>query len=135
MSEENVELVRASTDAYNRRDFDALDGMLAYVDPGFELHTPVIGGAEGSVCRGHDGVRRWYGDTLETCSEVRGEIEELRDLGDRVLLLGRLKALGRESGVSLDSPAGFVYTFRNGLLVKTEGFLSHAEALEAAGLS
>jgi ketosteroid isomerase-like protein len=57
------------------------------------------------------------------------------DLGDRVLVLGRVRARGRESGVELDSPLGWVFTVRGGKLAKAEGFLSRAQALEAAGLS
>ena len=47
---------------------------------------------------------------------------------------GDFEARGRESGVELDSPMGWVWTIRDGKLLKAQGFLGEAEALEAAGL-
>jgi ketosteroid isomerase-like protein len=70
--------------------------------------------------------------------EFRGaqdRLREFRDLGDRVVACGHIDARGRESGLELDSPKGWVFTVRGGKVVKAEGFLSRAEALEAAGRS
>jgi ketosteroid isomerase-like protein len=132
MSEENVETVRQSVDAYLRGD---IEKALSYIDPDAELHSAIIGGAEGSSYGGHEGFRRWYADTFEVFENLRMETNEVRDLGDRVLLLGNLKARGRESGVKIESPTGWIYTFRSGKILKADGFLSHAETLDAAGLS
>ena len=66
---------------------------------------------------------------------MRTELTEFRDLGDRIVGLGQIHARGRESGVELDSATGWVFTLRNGKILKAEGFLSPDEALEAAGLS
>jgi ketosteroid isomerase-like protein len=131
MSQENIEIVRRGFEAYARRD---VDQFLSYLDPDFELHSAIVGGAEGRVYRGHDGVRRWLADSDESFEDLRIEPTEFRDLGDRVLVFGRIRARGRESGLELDSPTGWVSTVRDGRLVKAEGFLSRAEALEAAGL-
>ena len=132
MSEENVETVRRSLEAFQRGD---MEEMLSYMDPEGELHSAIVGGAEGNVYRGHEGFRKWYADSFESFEELRNEWSEFRDLGDRVLVFGHVKARGRESGVELDSPMGWVFTVRRGKLMKAEGFLSRADALEAAGLS
>ena len=132
MSEENVEIVRRSLEAFSGGD---MEEMLSYMDPEGELHSAIVGGAEGNVYRGHEGFRRWYADSFESFEELRNEWSEFRDLGDRVLVFGHVKARGRESGVELDSPMGWVFTVRRGKLMKAEGFLSRAEALEVAGLS
>jgi ketosteroid isomerase-like protein len=132
MSEGNVEIVRSGFEAYSRRDIKA---FLALVDPAFELHSAIIGGAEGRVYRGHDAVRQWFEDSDAGFEELAIEPTELRDLGDRVLVLGRIRALGRASGLELDSPTGWVATVRNGKLTEARGFLSWREALKAAGLS
>ena len=132
MSEENVEIVRRSLEAFSGGD---MEEMLSYMDPEGELHSAIVGGAEGNVYRGHEGFRKWYADSFESFEELRNEWSEFRDLGDRVLVFGRVKARGRESGVELDSPMGWVFTVRRGKLMKADGFLSRAEALEAAGLS
>jgi ketosteroid isomerase-like protein len=97
--------------------------------------SAIIGGAEGNVYRGHEELRRWYAETFESFEEVSFEWSEFHDLGDRVLAFGRIKLRGRESGVELDSATGWIVTLRHGKLLKIEGFLSKAEALEAAGLS
>jgi ketosteroid isomerase-like protein len=132
MSEENVEIVRRGLEAYARRD---IDSWLAYLDPEFELHSAIVGGAEGKVYRGHEGARKWLADSDEGFEELRIELTEFRDLGDRVLAFGRIRARGRGSGVELDSPTGWLLTVRNGQLAKAQGFLSRDDALEAAGLS
>jgi uncharacterized protein len=132
MSEENVEIVRRSLEAFSGGD---MEEMLSYMDPEGELHSAIVGGAEGNVYRGHEGFRKWYADSFESFEELRNEWSEFRDLGDRVLVFGRVKARGRGSGVELDSPMGWVFTVRRGKLMKAEGFLSRAEALEVAGLS
>ena len=57
MSQENVEIVRRVSDAYNRRDVGA---MLDELHPEVEWHPWVqlqLGGA-GTVYRGHQGVRK-----------------------------------------------------------------------------
>ena len=112
-----------------------LDEMLSYMDPEIEWHSAIVSGAEGNVYRGHEGFRRWYADTFESFEELVNEWIEFRDLGDgRVLVFGHVTARGRESGVEVDSPMGWVFTVRGGKSVKAEGYLSRDRALEAAGL-
>jgi ketosteroid isomerase-like protein len=131
MSRENVEIVRRGFEAYSRRD---VDGFLSHLDSAFELHSAIVGGAEGRVYRGYDGVRKWLADSDESFDDLTIEPTEFRDLGERVLVFGRIQARGRESGLELDSPTGWVCTVQGGKLMKAEGFLSRAGALEAAGL-
>jgi ketosteroid isomerase-like protein len=128
----NVELVSQAFDAYGGRDVDRL---LSYLDQTFELRSAIVGGAEGQAYLGHDGVRNWLADVDESFADVTIDPSEFRDLGDRVLVFGRIRAVGRESGAQLDSPTGWVVTVRNGKLVRADGFLSRAEALQAAGLT
>ena len=86
MSRENVELVRQGFEAYRRRD---IAGFLAFLDPGFELHSAIVGGAEGKIYRGHDGAREWLADSDEAFDQLTIEPTEFRDLGNRVVVLGR----------------------------------------------
>jgi ketosteroid isomerase-like protein len=131
MSQENVDVVRRALAAYEGGD---VEEMLSYIDTKAELHSAIVGGAEGNVYRGHEGFRKWLADSSGSFEELRNAWSEFRDLGDRVLCLGHVKARGRGSGMELDSPIGFVFTVRRGKVVRAEGFLSRAEALEAAGL-
>ena len=49
-------------------------------------------------------------------------------------MLGRLQGRGRTSGVELDVPMGFVWTLRDGKVVRAKSFSEQADALRAAGL-
>ena len=135
MSQENVELVRRFVEAIPRNGEDDVEEMLSYVEPESELHSAIVGGAEGNVYRGRDGFRKWVADSFESFEEVKNEWNEFRDLGNRVLTLGHVKARGRGSGMQLDSPMGWVFAVRHGKVVRVEGFLSRAEAIAAASLS
>jgi ketosteroid isomerase-like protein len=132
VSRENLEIVIRALEATNRGD---IDQAISYLDEDYELHSAIIGGAAGAIYRGHDGARRWFADTHETFDELTTDPSGFRDLGDRVLMFGQIHARGRESGLELDSPTGWVFTLRDGKIVKAEGFLSRAEALHTAGLS
>jgi ketosteroid isomerase-like protein len=67
--------------------------------------------------------------------EFRVLHDEVRDLGDRVLALGKLEGRGRGSGVWVESPVGSVTDFRDGRAWRTRVFSDHGEALRAAGLA
>jgi ketosteroid isomerase-like protein len=132
MSQENVEIVRRAAVAWGRGEIDEL---VSDIDPKFELRSAILGGAEGTVFRGHDGIRRWFASSSESFEEMSVEWSDFRGLDDRVLALGCVRARGRGSGVRLESPIGWVFTVGRGKLVRGDGFFSHAEALEAVGLS
>jgi ketosteroid isomerase-like protein len=131
MSRETVKTVQRTMEAINRGNVEA---AVSYTDSDGELHSAIIGGTEGNVYRGHDGLRRWYADVMETFEELSTEFTEYRDLGDRIVAFGHIHARGRGSGLEIDSPTGWVFTPRRGKVVRAEGFLDPAEALEAAGL-
>jgi ketosteroid isomerase-like protein len=132
MSQENVEIVRSAFDAWARRDMDA---FLRFLDPTVELQSAIIGGAEGNTYRGHEEVREWIAESDAAFEELRVTPEEFRDVGDRVLVLGHLYARAWESGVEVDSPLAWLCTLRAGKVVRQQGFLKPAEALEAVELS
>ena len=132
MSQENVDTVRRTLAAYEAGDVET---MLSFMDPNGELYSAIIGGAEGKVYRGHAGFRSWFAETQVAFEALSTELTEFRDLGDRVLGFGRVRARGRESGVELDSATGWLFTLREGKIVRAEGYLDPAKALEAAGLS
>jgi ketosteroid isomerase-like protein len=63
------------------------------------------------------------------------DAEEFREAGDQVVVLGRLRARGRTSGVDLDVPMGFVWRLRDGKVVYARSFSEQADALRDAGLT
>ena len=132
MAPENVAIVRGLMDAVDRRDIDTFAGL---VTPDFEWFPLFAAHVEGDVYRGREGIETFLGEVDQTWEEFRPVPEEYRDLGDRVLALGRLRTRGRTSGVPNDSPWGGVYDLRDGKISRIRTYLDHGEALRAAGLS
>jgi ketosteroid isomerase-like protein len=130
MSQENVELSLLMIDAWTRRDVEAL---IALSDPEAVGYTPFEEITEGRTYRGHAGVRQYCQNLAEVLEENHFERAEVHDLGDQVLGLGRIW-FTFASGLKLDQEAAFLLTWRNGKCVESRLLLSHAEALEAAGL-
>ena len=134
MSEENVEATGRFIDAYNRRDVEAL---MADLDPEVEWRSGIlIGlGGEAAVFHGFEGLREALRDLYEALGETHIECSEIRDLGDRVVTLGRFHVRGSESGAQSESPWGAVADFKDGKAIRIRSYFSIEEVLEAAGLS
>jgi ketosteroid isomerase-like protein len=130
VSAENVQIVRGLVEAFNDRDLDA---MAQVMEPGAELY-PLRAQLEGKVYRGYDGLREMLADFDQDWDFVRMDAEEFREAGDQVVVLGRLRARGRTSGVDLDVPMGFVWRLRDGKVVYARSFSEPADALRDAGL-
>ena len=134
MSQENVEEFKRATDVLNRRD---IESFLEMLDPEVEWHPSLVALLEGeaTVYRGREEVRALLQDVYEAFADFRFELSEIRDLGDRILAVGEMRGRGTESGAEIESPWAFLIQFRNGKATHVRVYLSHAEALEAAGLS
>jgi ketosteroid isomerase-like protein len=130
MSQRDVETVKTLMDAVNRRDIDAYAGLTT---ADFEWFPVFAARVEQDVYRGREGIEMFLGEVDETWQEFRPTPEEYRDLGDRVVALGRLKTRGRASGVPSDSPWGGVYDMRGGKVSRIRTYLDHDETLRAAG--
>jgi ketosteroid isomerase-like protein len=131
---DKVEVARQVIDAYNRRDVDGLFAELA--TPDFEYYPAITRALDGGVgYRGREGVERFAADTSENWEELQALPEEFRDLGDRVLVLGRLKGRGKGSGAPVDTPTVNIFDFRGDRIWRSRVYLDRAEGLQAAGLS
>jgi ketosteroid isomerase-like protein len=63
------------------------------------------------------------------------DFDDLRDVGNRVVALGTLRATGRGSGISFEVPLAMVATFRGGLITRLKDYGDKESALEAAALA
>jgi ketosteroid isomerase-like protein len=134
MPRDKVELARRVVDAYNRRDVDGLFAELA--TPDFEWYPAIVRAFDGDGgYRGREGVDRFAADTSEYWAELQIIAAEFRDLGDRVLVLGRIKGRGKGSGAPVDAPQAIILDFRGDRIWRSRVYLDHAEGLRAAGLS
>jgi ketosteroid isomerase-like protein len=133
MPHDKVEIARRTVDAYNRRDVDGFFAELGTAD--FEWYPAIATALDGGGYRGREGVERFAADTSENWEELQTAAAEFRDLGDRVLVLGRLQGHGKGSGVPVDQPYAGIFDFRGERIWRYRVYLDQAEGLSAAGLS
>jgi ketosteroid isomerase-like protein len=117
VSAENVDVVRRAIDAYNRRD---VEGFLESTTKDYVIFTAVAGAIESGGIRGPESLRRYFEMLDDTWEEFRLVIEEYRDLGDRVLGLGRTEQGQWRPG---------------GLPVRGSGRFSRRQGMAFSGLS
>ena len=133
MSDENVELVQALTDAVNRPHIDAAAALLA-PDVVWEENPEFPGLRE--VYHGRAGVRAWWEEILEAVENLHLEVEKLTELGDdRVFGEFFLTARGKGSGVPLEQRVWNVFSVADGKIIRRQVFWTRDDALKAAGLS
>ena len=88
--------------------------------------------------RGHDGVRRWRDQMFEIVEDARVDPEEIVDVhGDGEVVLMLLRASGKASYTQLEMEVEWaaIWTIRDGKVLRCQGYLSRADALQAAGVS
>jgi uncharacterized protein len=129
MSAQNVDAVRRAWEAFNRGDLDAFFADAAG-DVEFE-EDPAF--PEAGVFRGREEIRTYLVGFQEAMADHRIEVEELRDLGDRVLALVHETARGTSSGADVDQHPAFLFELRDGLIVRVRAYLDRAEGLAAVG--
>jgi ketosteroid isomerase-like protein len=131
MSQENVETLRR---LYGRW---AVGDLSAHCfDPEVEYSRigPATPDMEGRWL-GRDEMLPAIREYVRTFSDLRIEAERIIDLdGDRVLVLSRHTAHGKQSGVPIAHELGELFTLRDGKIVRWDSYWNPAEALEAAGL-
>jgi ketosteroid isomerase-like protein len=133
LSKENLEIVRRAWDAWERGDWDPL---YAFYDPDVVWDASTLRGPIAGIYHGHEGVRRYFRDWLESFEAHSARAEEIIDAGDDVVIVGlRLSGRGKASGVEVDMSRWNVYRVRDGLATRVELFETKAEALEAAGVA
>jgi ketosteroid isomerase-like protein len=131
MSQENVEIVLRGVAAMNRGDPEA---FAAVCGARFEMHLVGAVGEPVSYV-GADGVAQFFRDMDEIWADWGFEVDEVRDLGQHVLLTGSQRGRGRVSSIEVDTPRGCVIAVRDGAVTELRYFIEPAEALEAVGLS
>ncbi len=140
MSQENVEIVRRNYEVVNSIDRtgpefidpeEVAPDLWAKLAPDFEFHErselP-----DAKVYRGREEAKRVCALTPEVFAELRWEPLEFIDLGHAVVVVTRVAATGRGSEVSTKMDETDVFWFREGQIVRLQGFATKEQALEAA---
>jgi ketosteroid isomerase-like protein len=129
MSGSKLDIVRDLLVEWNRGDTEA---VIHRATEDFEWHPVLVASVEGRVYRGHDGFREFLGEWQSTWETWNLEAEEMREFGDQVLVLTRVLAKGRGSGVELDQQLAHLFEFREGMVCRAETFMERDKALEVA---
>jgi ketosteroid isomerase-like protein len=122
--------VRASYANLVRGDIEQVLGLL---DPQVEIRDRPES-PDASVYHGHDGARAAFEQTIETFDAVEMDPEEVIAEGDQVVVVLRLRGLGKESGVPVEERIAHHWTMRDDRLVKLQVYSDPADALEAADI-
>jgi ketosteroid isomerase-like protein len=126
--QQNVDLLRKSNAAFRRGDWDAWG---ANFDPDILVRTDPIWPEQRIY--GRQAVLYWGRGIWESLgSDVR--LDEIEDLGDRVLARARWVTQGQHSGVEGELVWSELLTVREGRVVFIEMFPDHEQALKAVGL-
>jgi ketosteroid isomerase-like protein len=128
--QENVEVVERAWQAFNRGDLDAFTADVAE-DVEFE-EDPTF--PEAGVFRGREEVVAYIRGFQEQMRDHHFEVEEVRDLGDKVLALLHETARGASSGIGVDQRPAFLYEFKEARITRVRAYLRRSEALKAMGL-
>ena len=132
MSRENVERLRSAFEAYNR---EGPEAIIALLDPDVEWVADRSDTGR-TTYRGLDGVRKSFEELYEGFDRFGFEVEELIDVDNGVVALGKMTGRGRSTGVEAKQPMAIVFTAgADGKLIRYESFRDRQEALEAVGMS
>ena len=128
-----MEIVRSWWKVFNET------GMppLALCDEDIEIWNPPDFPMRG-LYRGHDDVRRWRDQVFDIFDNPRVEPEDIVDLngdGETVVMLLRATGTASYTGIEANVEWAAIWTIRHGKVLRCQGYMNRAEALEAAGLS
>jgi ketosteroid isomerase-like protein len=133
MSGKRLEIVSGLYEATTSRHFDTARqyfGEDVVLVVGNEVST------EAGTYRGREEVSGWFARWFNAFApDYQLEIEEIRDLGDRVFVVQRHHGRGRTSGVPVEMRNGTLISLRDGKVVRIEIYGDPDEALNAHNAS
>ena len=133
MSQENVHIVRKATEAW---DSGGVEATLEFYPEDVVWYPFPDSPDSATGFRGHDGIREVMAGWTDSFDEYSASPVEIRDYGEKVVALGEMSGLIKDSDVPVRQPLGMVaWDFRDGKIGRASFFPSWEEALEAVGLS
>jgi uncharacterized protein len=130
MSQENVEIVRARYQWFNRTHELNVDT----VHPSIEWHTRTDLPDSGTH-RGYAGVAQLFSSWVEAFEDLRVDPEEFIGTDDFVVAVVRLRGRVRGSGQGVEMEEAHVWRQLDGKAIEVREYQSKAEALKAVGLA
>ena len=114
----NVETLRALVERFNETgEIDFEDK----VHPDAELHDrPDV--PDGQVWHGPEGINAFFAKTRELFDPIQWDFQELIPEGRHVIARTHVTAYGASSGTPIEMDEAQLWTFRDGLIVRLQGF-------------
>jgi ketosteroid isomerase-like protein len=130
VSRDNLEWVRKGHEAWARGDLRTVERLMrGRLSEDFEIHPIYLG----QVYKGLRGMRRMWADAAAVWEDYQSETDEIVDLGDHVLVVGRVTGRGAGSGVPISQPVAMLWSFEGDKATRAESFTSRQAALDAIG--
>lgn len=129
MSQENVEIVRAAIDGYNRRDWDA---VIKDAAPDFEFDMSRARGPQSGTYRLNQ-MHDFFDEFADMFESTQAEAEGFIEVDDKVIVPITLRARGR-GGIEVTARPAWLVALHEGAIRSMAMHQSKADALEAAGL-
>ena len=82
---------------------------------------------------GHQGVQEFMADLGENWRSMAIDVDEIREVGEIVIVLGRQKSVGAMTDVPVETEFAELLEFKGDRIAGIQMFRNHGEALEAAG--
>ncbi len=127
VGKDDVQVVEQVFAAFAARDVDA---VLALTHPSVKFVALTAGEAgRAEPYHGHEGLRQYFRDVAEVWEDLRLTPTEFRQVGDCVLVTGRVSARSHSRVVSGSS--GWIWRVEDGLVVHGRVYPSAGAALAA----
>ena len=112
-----------------------VDAAIEFWHPAIEWHAMESAAGDVGVIRGHDALRHYYQDWIDTLADLRAEVEEvLFEAGDRVAVAVRNSGRGRASGAAAEGRYYLACVVRDGRIVAGREYATRERALEGVRL-
>lgn len=134
MSGQDVDNLKAWLQTW---DLEALAGGeldFSLVDPDVVYEDAILPDHAGEVYRGYDAVAHAARVWLGPFEKVSLDLERVFSRGGHVVSVHRFRAMFRHTGIEVDAPVAYVYTFHGGKITHWRAYASADEAIEAATL-
>jgi ketosteroid isomerase-like protein len=125
-SEPKVEIVRRMYEAFHGGDAGR---ALMYFHPEVVVDASIR--IDGGVGHGREELSRII-TTVGAFEGWREELEEMRELGDRIYVVATQRGIGKGSGVEVEFRYAVLYEVREGTITSMTMYNEPAQALEAA---